>query len=207
MSDNGIDPTAGKTRLYVDGSRGTQHYVFVTDEELAILSDICKTCKGLCCTWFRIRVPATTAADGAVTVDWDGAIAAAKDLPERLEGLQFARQHFQPVCAPGAQCDTSWPTMACDALDPVTHLCNAYACRPGLCRGFICSSAWSRGMPPSMDFGRMASQGEGGPFAGVTPPQVVNEGWARTIGKRLEADRLAAKEQFALTPAVAEAVP
>ena len=204
MSD-AIDPTAGKTRLYVDGCGGLQHYVFVDDKELAILSDICKTCKGLCCTWFRIKVPATTAADGTVTVDWDGAIAAAKDHPEHLEGLKFAKQHFQPV--PEGQCDTAWPTMTCSALDPVTHLCNAYACRPGLCRGFICNSAWSRGMPPSMEFGRMASQGKGGPFEGVTPPQVVNEGWAATIGKRLEADRLAAKEQFALTPAVAEAVP
>ena len=142
MSDD-IDPTAGKTRLYVDGCGGLQHYVFVTDEELAILSDICKTCKGLCCTWFRIRVPVEPGADGKLVVDWAKALEAAQSNPEHRQGLEFARDHFQVVQE--AQGDPNWTTMACTALDPVTHLCNAYACRPGLCRGFICNSAWSRG--------------------------------------------------------------
>lgn len=56
-------------QMYIDTGCGSRH-VEVNEAEVAALSDVCKHCKGLCCTHFSMSLIHSVLSDGTKIVDW-----------------------------------------------------------------------------------------------------------------------------------------
>lgn len=174
--------------IYVE-DHGYTSYKDVNDQELEAIGDICKACKGMCCSNFTVRMPTTE--EGKP--DWDTAIA---NYPNNAKDYRFMQQHFKPTARFGDSCGVEF---ICDAQDQ-QGLCTAYADRPKLCQGYVCGSAWCKGKPPSLSEPQQ-SQSKGGKNEGFEPDQTVRQQWLDTIKPRLEVE---AKAMLECPGAVAE---
>ena len=156
------------TQVYVDGAymRPT-----VQPDWLAALSAVCKQCRGLCCQYFEL--PGIAVIDGVVA--WPEQPAA----HDTKEDLAFVRAHFKHMSG-------TLHKLGCSALDPQTHLCTQYGCRPRLCRKYVCRSAWFRGRPPTLAYGTLAVQATlDSPLYGHVPNQALVPEWVATVGHAL----------------------
>jgi len=175
-------------QIYVD-DRGFTSYKDVNEKEIAAIGDICKTCKGMCCSNFTVRMPTTM--EGRP--DWDTAIASADsrgDHDEHVKDLRFMQQHFEPT---GRFGDSGSVEFICNCQDPNNGLCTAYADRPKLCQGYVCGSAWCQGKPPGLD-NPQQSQSKGGKNEGFEPNQTVRELWKDIIQPRLAMEAVVSTE-------------